>query len=410
MVFILIGVAALQSGIISAEYNESGCPLPVVLLILEDESNNLLNLVMEETIALNEENIHFVNPVITDNKTRELAGNEYELNIEAAQQDDIAFVYMILVDSKKREVHREKVEQNIEGGDSTGLNKHLSQTISQKMTPMIEIIREHQEKIREEDNSAINARLECEENSFTIGLNQELTVEFELIDCDGYLLSERLLEIKHQGVGIVTPLQPYTDEKGRGNVLFKSEKSGKAEVEIIYRSENTDGITLQAEELVKINVLDDVSCSHALVEGEMSGDGVVSRGRMLSCNGIGGVWKYEWELIFSRPDVQGTLAGNGSFTFSDDPRPGDTASASLDMSGTLIMDNVSADYTGVLQLDVVLLEESKQLQIRIEAGTLTGQVVVTTPDGTATVPLSLPIQQGEAVPIQFVSYLPECEN
>ncbi|MFW6034863.1 MAG: hypothetical protein ACOCZT_00140 [Halanaerobiales bacterium] len=36
-------------------------------------------------------------------------------------------------------------------------------------------------------------------------------------------------------------------------MLFVSDNSGKAELEILYKYENTDGIVKQAEELVKID-------------------------------------------------------------------------------------------------------------------------------------------------------------
>ncbi|MFW6034864.1 MAG: hypothetical protein ACOCZT_00145 [Halanaerobiales bacterium] len=50
------------------------------------------------------------------------------------------------------------------------------------MTPILEIIREYQRKIRKAEKSAIIASVECEENVFTVGVNQELTIEFNLID------------------------------------------------------------------------------------------------------------------------------------------------------------------------------------------------------------------------------------
>ncbi|MFP4015709.1 MAG: hypothetical protein ACLFUI_01640 [Halanaerobiales bacterium] len=409
-IFLVIGLFVLQGNTVYAEYAGGKCIPPRVLIMEYDTGNNLIELAINETIELNREDVNFVNLTDSDKQSPELMGNEYELTVEANQEDaGIAIIKMTLIDPKERGVHQVKVEESMDGWDVVDLEKHLSQAAAQQMTPMLEIIREHQRKIREEENSAINARVECEENVFTVGVNQELTVEFKLVDCDNYILSERPIIIEHEGVGTVTPLELKTDENGLGYVLFKSETSGNAEIEILYRYENTDGMLLQAEELVKINVQDHVMGRHALVEGEMSMDGVVSKGRMFSCNGIGGLWKFDWELIFSLPEVQGTLSGNGSFTFSDDPQPGDRTPISLDMTGTLVMHGATADYNGVYEFDIVLLEESQQLLIRNEAGTLTGQIVVTTPNESVTVPFSFPVEQSEAVPIQFVSFLPECD-
>jgi len=171
-VFIIIGAAILPGSTIRAEYSDERCIPPGVLVMEYDTENNFVELAIKETIDLNRDEVNFVKLVVSDNQSQVRTGNEFELTAEANQQDaDIVFIKMTLVDPKGREVHQVKAEESPEGWNIADLEKHFGQTVSQKMTPLLEIIREHQKKIREAENSAFNARVKCKEKEFMSGVS-----------------------------------------------------------------------------------------------------------------------------------------------------------------------------------------------------------------------------------------------
>src|SRR5690554_6183940 len=139
-VFIIIGAAILPGSAIRAENSEERCIPPGVLVMEYDSENNLVELAIKEIIDLNRDQLNFVNLLDSDNQNQELTGYEFELTVEANQQDtDIVFIKITLVDPKGREVHQVKVEESPEGWDIANLEKHLGQSVSQKMTPLLEI-------------------------------------------------------------------------------------------------------------------------------------------------------------------------------------------------------------------------------------------------------------------------------
>lgn len=255
---------------------------------------------------------------------------------------------------------------------------------------------------------AIAALVVSDPTAFTVDVGEEQVVRFALLDCDGYVLADRSVEISLRGVGQVDPTHVTTDTDGSGTFSFVSDEAGEATLSIVHpyqRPEGSMGVA-DGDTMLEVRVGGDV-----LVEQSMGAAGVEGRGRLVSCGGLGGAWSGASSLTFSLPEVTGTLTGQGDFAFPSEPVSGERTSASWSMTGTLILPDVGGgvEFVGAWSYEVVLWETDGVWMLATEGGTVQGSVLATIPEvGRITIPMSWPLEHGPPAPVEFVAGLPEC--
>jgi hypothetical protein len=417
---------------ITQAHANDNCPTPKVLVQQSDFNDYSVTYTNTKITQLNSGSIRFFELVLPLVESHKLSGDEYTLNTTSVTDPEgFQSISVTLHDPKGRLVHSAAISEprseqarqdaldnykkmypdyNYDTWHPFDMGKYLADLAADAMTPMIESIRRHQKKIREAENTAIYPRITPNPVFAEIEIDEELEIELEMIDCDGYILSNRRITIEQSGVGEIEPMEFTTDTNGKGTIVFKSSESGTANIYSIYHFERPEGVhTIAETDIITVNV----EGGHALTEGEMTTTGVISRARYYSCNGVGGSWTGFTEITFNLPEVSGSLGGNGDFTFSDEPMPGETAEATINLNGVLNMpEGVTADFKGVLNYTVVLIGDDDGNQyLGSKGGNVRGNMRVTIPgEGSINIPWSYPLEHGEPSLIQIVSDLQECEE
>lgn len=232
---------------------------------------------------------------------------------------------------------------------------------------------------------------------------EEHELQLRITDWKGDELEGVELAPRNVRLGAMSPEDAVADEHGQAVFTYMAKESGldRPLLRMEYSFYNS------GERIASFQV----SGQHALVEGEISMEGITSTGRMYSCDGIGGMWYSDWELTVNTPEMQGTIGGGGSFKFPDEPVPGDRESLTVDMSGKLEAEDGTVEFDGVWEYTVVLLEENDRFLLGGEGDVFSGSMHTTVPElGTITIPMSMPIEFGDPRPIEFVDHLEDCEE
>ncbi len=375
MIVAVLTCALLLGGGISAAHAAQECPEPRVRVFewmpddpRESRAQNLVTL-------WNRDGIRFL-------MTGKNLGHRAFLEMSAGVSLDLWDEYILttsstadaitmnLVDGKGRPV------ASATGGDP--------ESVAQQMTPMLQMIRDHQSKVREDEHIAIDSWVYSSVQLLTLEVDMEETVTFELVDCDGYVLADREVEIELTGPGEVEPQTVTTDGDGRGEFTYVATDPGQASVMIWYVHDciELEGVKYASgQNRVQITV----EGEGARVFLEMSGDGYTATYDAWNCDGLEGDWQLEGELVI---EGYGTISGGGSLYFPPRPEEGpwDSEPFSYSMEGTLDMGDAVTDILYEFE-DVVftIIELEDGPTLGDARGTAKATVRVTTPDFSAVV-------------------------
>lgn len=404
--------AAWAEGVVDA------CPTPTVHVPAYGADLWLEELATNTLTQRNAGSVRFVTYLDPDLAEREPAGDEYHLAALASEHGTASrTITLSVTDPKGRPVASATASASPAGRDPSELDQALADEVAATLTPLREHIRAHQRRVRETEIVAIDARISADPTTFALELGEEQRVHFELVDCDGYALADRTVQIDVSGVGSVTPGAVTSDARGEGGFTYVGDEPGGARLHLIHPYERPEGTPALADGDVLLTVevgsgvpLAEVG-SDVLVEVTTSTAGVVAHSRMYSCGGLGGTWQGESSLTFELPEVRGTLSGQGGFTFPPEPASGDRADARWSMDGTLVLPEVGGDvaFNGEWAYEALLVEADDAWTLAGAGGTVMGSVIATIPDvGRITIPMSWPIEHGPPAEVQFVGALPEC--
>ena len=391
-----------------AQDAHDACPIPIVHVPSYGADPWLAEISVNELTQRNMGSVRFLSFLHPALAASNLWGDEYLLvGVSTEDGAEIHAVTLTVTDAKGRVVRSADASESADGRNPLELDRELAERVSSALTPLREFIRSHQRRIREQEPVAIAAIVTPDPLEFSVDIGEERLVRFELLDCDGYVLSERSVEIDVRGVGTVDVTDVTTDADGVGEFTYVSDEAGEATILLVHPYERPEGSMGVADGgIVSATVRGDV-----LVEQSLGAQGVEGRGRLVSCGGLGGAWSGESSLTFSLPEVQGTLTGGGSFTFPPEPVSGERTTASWSMTGTLVLPDVGGEveFVGEWSYEVVLSEAEGAWTLASEGGTVRGSVVATIPEvGRIAIPMSWPLEHGPAAPVRFVGGLPEC--
>ena len=404
--------AAWAEGVVDA------CPTPTVLVPAYGADQWLEELASNTLTQRNTRSVRFVSYLHPAIAERDSSGDEYHIAALASEHGTAPrTITLSVTDPKGRPVASATASASPAGRDPSELDQALADEVAAALTPLRELIGAHQRRVREAEIVAIDARISADPTVFALEVGDVQRVRFELVDCDGYALADRTVQIDVSGVGSVTPRAVFSDARGGGAFTYVGDEPGSATLYLSHPYERPEGTPALAdgEVLLTVEVGSGVPAAEvgadALVEVTTSTAGVVAHSRMYSCGGLGGTWQGESSLTFDLPEVRGTLNGQGGFTFPPDPASGERADARWSMDGTLVLPEVGGDvaFSGEWVYEALLVQADDEWTLAGAGGTVMGSVVATIPDvGRITIPMSWPIEHGPPAEVQFVGALPEC--
>ena len=413
--------AALVTSGLGAAWAEGAldaCPTPTVIVPAYGADSWLEELASNTLTQHNAGSVRFVSYLHPALAERGSSGDEYHLAaLESEHGTAPRTITLSLTDPKGRPVASATASASPAGRDPSELDQALADEVAATLTPLRELIGAHQRRVREAGIAAIDARISADPTAFALELGEEQRVRFELVDCDGYALADRTVQIDVSGVGSVTPRVVTSDARGGGAFTYVGDKPGAATLSLSHPYERPEGTPALAagDILLTVEVGSGVPAAEAgsdvLVEVRTSTVGVVAESRLYSCGGLGGSWQGESSLTFDLPEVRGTLSGQGGFAFPPEPASGERADARWSMDGTLVLPEVGGDvaFSGEWTYEALLVQADDEWTLAGSGGTVLGSVVATIPDvGRITIPMSWPIEHGPPAEVQFVGALPAC--
>ena len=256
--------------------------------------------------------------------------------------------------------------------------------VAEAMSPLLEKIRSHQRKIRREEHTAIRAWIYTNPKSAQLEEGEQIEIQFELIDCDGYVLANRVVEIEIAGPGEVKPTRVTTDNQGKGSITYTATRPGRAAVYLWY--------TYDVIDLVGTDVARGDNTFHIMIQGQaarsrlqLSGDGYTVEYDVWNCHGLEGYWQMRGELTLTG---YGTISGETEFYMLPRPEDADTWESepfSYTMSGTLRMQDVRAEVKYEFRDIVASITVSEDgAEFNTSSGTAKGTVTVIHPEFTHT--------------------------
>lgn len=245
--FFIVSLAVILFFSIGSGWVVSGsddCPIPDIFVLLEGIDEGLQDLFLRKIVQENQDEVKFSIPL-----GEELIANDsrYIMKVSSSSFDDSPrWIEVTLQDPKGRVVFGQNVLTPVNGRDETSINNFLVDQQVAYCSPLLNKVREHQKRIREIENSAIEASIGGLYDFIEVNPGTEISFDFWLRDCDGYYLGNREVSIEFRGVGDVFPGELTTDDAGRGSFTFESEEEGLAEVLIKYLFETPEGKSREA--------------------------------------------------------------------------------------------------------------------------------------------------------------------
>lgn len=118
----------------------------------------------------------------------------------------------------------------------------ISQFISRKVSPLIDAIKEHQQRIRKTSMAAISSKFELDKRSYEVEVNETKKIAFKLIDCDGVVLPGRTIILELEGKGSIDKTTCTVDENGMGEFVYTAPGDNEqATVTLAHRYEDVAG-------------------------------------------------------------------------------------------------------------------------------------------------------------------------
>lgn len=212
------------------------CPPPVVQRVHGPTGGGMAaEAALNTTVDLDRHSVRFVEFLPTG-RGAGAVGDEYTLAAEQTRES----VNLTLTDPRGRLVAGTSAPL---GGRSEA---EAGGEAARSLSPLLPKIREHQRRVREEERSAISARIRVSPSDAVVQRDERLELALELIDCDDTPLARAPVEFEHSGVGRVEPASVRTDDAGRAVFSFESGQTGSATVAGHWRHENTEGVPVVA--------------------------------------------------------------------------------------------------------------------------------------------------------------------
>jgi len=118
----------------------------------------------------------------------------------------------------------------------------ISQIISRKVSPLIDAIKDHQQRIRKTSMAAISSKFELEKRSYHVEVNETQRIAFKLNDCDGEVLPGRTIVLELEGKGSIDKTTCTVDENGMGEFIYSAPGDNEqATVTLAHRYEDVAG-------------------------------------------------------------------------------------------------------------------------------------------------------------------------
>jgi len=246
--FLIVSLSAILFFTIGLGWAASGsdhCPIPEIFVLLEGSDDELEDLFLRRLVQENQDGVNFSIPPGEELTAKD---SRYILSVSSSSADaPESRLEVTLQDPKGRVVFGQNVSTPVNGRDKNSINNFLVDQQVAYCSPLLNKVREHQKRIREIENSAIEASIGGLDDFIEVNPGTEISFDFWLRDCDGDYLCNREVSIDFRGVGDVFPRELTTDDAGRGSFTFESEEEGLAEVLIKYLFETPEGKSREAE-------------------------------------------------------------------------------------------------------------------------------------------------------------------
>lgn len=145
--------------------------------------------------------------------------------------------------------------------------------LASQLSPMLDKIRDHQRRIRDQEKSAISAEMTLSPRDTKIKVGETASIGIEIVDCDGETLV-REVRVQLKGSGELTPRKLQTTDAAQ----YKSAEPGIARVTGFWEYENVAGLPNVATNISIITVTGD--------EGEGTGEHAAARPKGTSSGGV----------------------------------------------------------------------------------------------------------------------------
>ncbi len=159
---------------------------------------------------------------------------DYTLTVTGGTGDDGAGSSASLDDQKGR---------NVASGSGAAAD------LASQLSPMLDKIRDHQRRIRDQEKSAIAPEMTLSPRDTKIKVGETASITIEIVDCDGETLV-REVRVQLKGSGDLTPRKLQSADAAQ----YKSAEPGIARVTGIWKYENVAGLTNVATKISIITV------------------------------------------------------------------------------------------------------------------------------------------------------------
>ena len=164
-------------------------------------------------------------------------GDEYLL---VGRQTDRS-VSLTLTDSKDR------VVASSTAPIYDGAEMNAGEAAARNISPLLPKIREHQRRVREEENGAVYVHgISVSPGFELIKVGESVRIEAELKDCDGYILEGRNLLFELIGVGSLSSSEAITDADGIATVTYTGDSRGTATINVYWEYRSTQDVPMLA--------------------------------------------------------------------------------------------------------------------------------------------------------------------
>lgn len=185
--------------------------------------------------SIDRRNIRFCEAFCSDSDV------DYFLTIGHESQNTSTQILIKLTDRNNRVVLNFR-SNTYDLQDNTEIN-NIAESIGQKVTPLIDKIKDHEHKIRNTSKASIQAKFEPEKLSYIVKVNEKKRITFVLMDCDNVILPDRSVNLLLEGKGEIDKTTCTVDENGRGEFTYTApnDNNEQATVYLIHKYETASG-------------------------------------------------------------------------------------------------------------------------------------------------------------------------
>ncbi len=243
-------VLLLQIALASEAMAQDECPQPRVIVAndmdyfdskkrseIEHHKLALNTAVGNRIIAQNARDIRFFSAFTA---AVPIGDMDYFLSVGSEPKSRAVLVAIKMVDNNQRLVlNFQSLVNDSLWAENTN---DIANLISNKLSPLIHKIKDHQHLIRNTSTAAIYSKFDLEKRSYVLKVNEKKRINFVLKDCDDFILSGRRVILELDGGGKIDRTTCTLDENGLGEFTYTaSEDNEQATVTLIHEYEDVAG-------------------------------------------------------------------------------------------------------------------------------------------------------------------------